>query len=215
MIYSLNKIFFQKSLLPFSHLPCHVPVCLCVCFVIVFDPSPSRFIPQLPPGPRQVEDHISSAQLAPFLPWASQEAGWRGSCPAASAELPQRTVSIAAALSVVLNPSFLRGEQPSLRLALSVMTADGDGGGGSVMLFSCNCVDDMSNTSALYLVFFVFLHVACLSQLHDGGKEHKGEKKKKRRRKDLTGMCDSDRNTAFQGRQVKRVRKCFLLVVCA
>ncbi len=28
-------------------------------------------------------------------------------------------------------------------------------------------------------------------------------------------MCDSDRNTAFQGSQVKRAGKCFLLVVCA
>lgn len=61
----------------------------------------------------------------------------------------------------------------------------------------------MSNTIALSLLHMVSLSI------------DRRKKLKRRRRWDSTGTCDSDRITVFQGRQVKREGKCFLLVFCA
>lgn len=115
------------------------------------------FHPQLPLVLRQVEDHTSSAQLASSPPWASQEAGWRGG----AVQLPvlnlPDTLHLALPLSAVLKCGSLTLGGAALPRPVSV-PADGDGGGCSVMLFSCNCVDDMSKhgRSLVFICLFIF-----------------------------------------------------------
>lgn len=153
-----QRFFFFSS----SHLPFHVSVCFSVCFCLYLWSVSMSFHPQLPLVLRQVEDHTSSAQLASSPPWASQEAGWRGG----AVQLPvlnlPDTLHLALALSAVLKCGSLTLRGAALPRPVSV-PADGDGGGCSVMLFSCNCVDDMSNTSAIsysfVYLFFSSLHI--------------------------------------------------------
>lgn len=115
------------------------------------------FHPQLPLVLRQVEDHTSSAQLASSPPWASQEAGWRGG----AVQLPVLnlpvTLHLALPLSAVLKCGSLTLRGAALPRPVSV-PADGDGGRCSVMLFSCNCVDDMSKhgRSLVFICLFIF-----------------------------------------------------------